>query len=112
MTEVQSTGTGGKRARSGDSMKKGNEDDRISDDFKVTILNESEDIIALIKMHKEQLEGRTLRWRDPSETFTFKGQVKQKSMKELKMVNDTGKEQGQLSVIAAKGREKHFKRMK
>lgn len=42
-----------KKARSGDSREKGNEgEDRILDDFKVTILNESEIGIALIKMHK------------------------------------------------------------
>lgn len=40
-------------------------EDRILDDFKVTILNESENGKALIKRHKQQLEGRTHRWRDP-----------------------------------------------
>jgi len=40
MTKVQSTGTG-KKARSGGSMEKRNEgENRILDDFKVTILNE------------------------------------------------------------------------
>lgn len=64
-TKVQSTGTG-KKARSGGTTEKGNEgEDRILDDFKVTILNESENGKALIKMHKQQLEGRTHRWRDP-----------------------------------------------
>lgn len=63
MTEVQSTGTGG---RKGLDLQRGNEgEDRILDDFKVTILNDSENVIALIKMHKQQFEGRTLRWRDP-----------------------------------------------
>ena len=51
MAGVQSTGAG-KKARSGGSMEKGNED-RILDDFKVTILNESQNGAALIKMHKQ-----------------------------------------------------------
>lgn len=64
MTEVQSTGTG-KKARSGGSIEKRNDGENRILDFKVTILNEPENGIALIKMHKQQLERRTRRWRDP-----------------------------------------------
>lgn len=43
-------------------MEKGSEgEERILDDFKVTILNDWENVIALIKMHKQQFEGRTRR---------------------------------------------------
>lgn len=45
-------------------LEKGHEGkDRIWDDFKVIILNDLENILGLIKIHKQQFEGRTLNWR-------------------------------------------------